>query len=473
MAGVTDLGWVTKTKDEIVEEFQEEALEQFGAEFPTTPDSVAGQMFQIIAAAIKNTWDLGQTVTDYTGNRSTSSGIYLDYLADLIGLTRITDSGSTGNLLFIGTNYTTISESTTCKDDQDRYVLTDEEHTLDRTGCYNSTFSVLNVVDSTEYTITIEGVTYSYISDTDATEEEIITGLVNEFEESEFTIESTDTTLTISYPSYLNSLTSTNSSNINLDSVGGLVEATAQTTGDLSFPADTITKLVTSVLDIDSVTNPEDFEEGRDEETDTELRQRMDERTSNTGTATVEAIQASLSDITGVTQVLIKENTTMEEDDTGIPAKSIECFVVGGADSDIGETIWSTKPAGIYTHGDEIYIVTDDNGDEQAVRFSRKTDKYAWMVVTYTLNDEETFLGEEALQEAVVEFGDDMDNGEDYEPTKFYQPLYSAGGIYVSRIEIAVTDDEEDVPTYQSTRISISDTDILNFSEDRITVQTS
>ena len=107
MAGVTDTGWIGKSFQTLLDEIAEDAKSEFGTDFPTTPDSVFGQFANIFTAGLKDLWDLGQAVTD-TQNRDTATGIYLDYLAYLIGLTRRRESASTGYLLFTGTPAATI-----------------------------------------------------------------------------------------------------------------------------------------------------------------------------------------------------------------------------------------------------------------------------------------------------------------------------------------------------------------------------
>jgi uncharacterized phage protein gp47/JayE len=475
MAGVTSTGWVGKTFSELVDELAEEAKSEFGEDFPTTPDSVFGSLTNVFAASSKDLWDLGQALAD-AQNRDAAEGVYLDYLAALIGLSRLTDSGSSGDLLFTGNQAATVAALFPVKDNLNRIVLTDEVLELNRSACYESTFSVAALNPSEDYTIVAEGNTYTFTSDTDPTKSEILTGLESAMSAAtEFTATVVGETLVITLNSFNNTLTTTNTVNLTLDSVGSLVNATAATTGDLTFLADTLTKLGSSSLDIDSVTNPQAFSLGRDEETDEELRLRMSQREQSTGTATKPAIEASLSEVEGVTSVLVNENITMTTDANGVPPKAYETFVVGGDEDDIAEVLWETKPAGIETFGDTSKVVVDSNGDSQTVYFSRKTDQYAWIRVTYEINSEEDFpsTGEEDIKTAVVDKGEAMYSGEDFEPTKFYAPIYSnVAGVYVTNLEIAITALPTDTPTYGTTRLSVAETEDLNFDTDRVIVTT-
>jgi len=475
MAGVTDQGWETKTFTELIEEASARAKEGYGEDFPTTPESVFGELASIISASTKDVWDLGQQVTD-SQNRDTASGLYLDYLAELVGLTRQTASGAKGNIWFKGNVGTTVTQATACKDQSGRAVLTDVEGVLNRANCYSSSFTITSVQDETDYTIYVEGVENTVNSGTGSTVTEVLDLLKTSIDANNNTVNTVeDEVLLITYQDYNNTLTTTNSANLTLVSVGMLIASTSAEEGFLEFYPDTITTLVTPNLGIFSVTNPSGFESGRELETDEELRIRMALREQSTGTATKPSIEASISEIIGVTSVLVEVNDTLNDDPvTGIPAKSFETHVSGGAESSIAEVLWRTKPVTGQTHGNISKSIIDDNGDTQGVKFSRPVIKFAWVRVTYTINEEEYFPadGEERMKNAVVSFGSAMTQGEDFEPTKFYAPLYTVQGVYISEIEIAVTDNEGDSPTYGTAKIEVSNTTTLDFTSGRVPVTT-
>lgn len=477
MAGVTDKGWEAKTFDDIITSLVNRAKLAYGEDFQTTPDSGFGQLANIFSVDIKDVWDLGQQITD-TQNRDTAEGLYLDYLADQVGLTRLQASGAIGDILFTGEAGTTVINNTACRDTEGRNVLTTEELRLNRANCYASTFSVSILEDNTEYTLFVEGVENTINSGTGATELSILNSLKETLDLNSSTIHEVDEgelTLTISYPSPNNVLTTTNSANLALSSVGSLVSSESALTGDIIIYADSITTLVTPNLGVFSVSNPFNFQAGRDLETDSELRLRMSQREQSTGTATKPSIEASLSEITGVTSAYVEVNDTLKDDPvTGVPAKSFETFVSGGDEEIIAQVLWNTKSLFGQTHGDIEKTIIDDNGDTQGVKFTRPSNKYAWLRIGYTINNEEFFPadGEDRMRKAVVDFGETMEQGEDFEPTKFYAPLYTISGIYVSSIEIAVTDTELESPVFQTDRIAIDKTTSLLFDEGRVQITT-
>lgn len=477
MAGVTPEGWEPVEFSELLSSVSEKAKASFGEDFPTTPDSPFGELANIFLASTKDIWDLGQEVTD-TQNRDSATGIHLDHLAALVGLSRQVASGSVGNVEFTGAENITAYQNTACKDQVGNVVLSKQEITLNRANCYSSTFKVAQVQNSTEYNIVVEGIDNTITSASTADELTILTALQTSIESNttvETVLDSEELTLKLSYQSFNNLLTTTNTTNISLDSIGGLASCEAVTIGDVSFYENTITSLITPNLGISKVNNPADFVSGRNLETDEELRLRMALREQSTGTATKPAIEASVSEISGVTSVIVLVNDTLTDDpSTGIPAKSFETFVAGGDENTIAEILWITKPVNGQTHGDVSKTIVDQNGDTQGVKFSRPNLKYAWVRVTYTINDEEVFPadGEELMSKAVVSYGENMTQGEDFEPTKFYCPLYTVQGVYISNIEIAVTDLSTDTPTYQTSKIPVDPITTLAFDTSRVPITT-
>lgn len=475
MAGVSDTGFTSKTVVEVNEDITTRANtpEFFGPGFQSGPNEVFGIQTGVLSASIAETWNVAQAVADQQ-NRDTATGIYLDYLAAIIGLTRLQESGSTGQLLFLGTQGTVITSFFPTSDGAGRNVLTNNELELNRSLSYQSIFTVGVINPVQDYIIIIQGDTFTFQSDASPTESEILNGLDALIAASlDVTSQVVGSTLVITNVNRLNTISTTNSSNLILSLVGGLVDSTSDTTGELIFPANTITTLVGTNPGISSVDNPLIFTVGRLQETDAELRIRMALREQSTGTATKPAIEASLSEVTGVTSVLVVENQTLDTVD-GIPGKAYETFISGGDESEIADVIFETKPAGIATHGDITRIVIDENGDAQSVKFSRLTDVFAWQRVTYSINNEEMFPadGEQGMREAVVAFGNNLAAGEDYETTKFFAPLYTVPGTFIVLIEIATTPTAIGPPVYQTARIPIEKTENLIFDDSRVVITT-
>jgi uncharacterized phage protein gp47/JayE len=482
MSGVTSQGFENKQYSEIVNDLATKAKTPtyFGEQFPVTPDSVFGVLAGLFSAALKDQWDLSGSVADQ-GNRDKAAGKYLDDLAALIGLTRLLASGSTGVLLFTGVNSTVVPINTPIKSTSNKEtVLTTSSLTLNRTACYQTRVNIPFIVVGQTYTVTVNGTAYSEVAVTSQSVLQLSTLLAAQITSGggalySASYQTSTGNILITSGTTNNNLLTSNSGNVNLVSVSSLVEAKAATSGSINFFTGTLTTIVSPIIGITSVNNPSDFSVGRNEETDAELRVRMEDREQSTGTATKPSIEASLSEVDGVTLAYVIENTTLTPDVDSRPAKSYETYVAGGLDSAIAKVVWETKPAGIETWGDTSVVVVDHNGDDQLVKFSRFSFKYAWVRVTYSINSEEEFFpdGESLIKAAVVETGSKFYRGEDLEPTKFYGNIYSkVSGIFVSKIEVAITDAPLDTPTYTGVRIPVNKVTNLLFSTDRVPLLT-
>lgn len=114
--------------------------------------------------------------------------------------------------------------------------------------------------------------------------------------------------------------------------------AQASEEGAISALAGTIDTLVTTVANVDSVTNPEDAIEGSDEETDTELRTRRRIELGRSGTSTESGIRSALIALDEIrTATLIVNDTDAAVDDQ--PPHSIAPYVAREEGSNLTEIV--------------------------------------------------------------------------------------------------------------------------------------
>jgi uncharacterized phage protein gp47/JayE len=148
---------------------------------------------------------------------------------------------------------------------------------------------------------------------------------------------------------------------------------------------------------------------GRNKETDIELRQRRASTLSVAGKATIDAIRANLRNIPGVNNVEPFENEEITTDGDGRPGKSFEMVVDGGADQDIANAIWASKPAGIKPYGAISVNVTDSLGQTRVVSFSRPTEVRIFTSLDLTV-DSSIFPanGAALVQAAVMAWGNTL-----------------------------------------------------------------
>lgn len=145
---------------------------------------------------------------------------------------------------------------------------------------------------------------------------------------------------------------------------------TAGTMGNV-VPSD-ITEIVNPEAGIDSVIGSKTIAVGKDEESDYELRERMNEAGEGAGSCNEASIRASLLRVPTVTSATVIVNDTDETDIMGNVPHSIACYVAGGADygTEIGEAIFRTKPAGIKTNGTIQVEIIDDGGFTRLIKYN-------------------------------------------------------------------------------------------------------
>lgn len=148
--------------------------------------------------------------------------------------------------------------------------------------------------------------------------------------------------------------------------------AESENTGPIQALAGAITTIETAVSGIDRVENADDATLGRNTETDAEFRIRSSESLAICGGATQPAIISRMLNISGVTFATVFQNVTDFVDENGLPPHSINVVVDGGNDNDIWTELYEEAvSAGIKMFGTEETTITDANGDEQPVAFSR------------------------------------------------------------------------------------------------------
>jgi uncharacterized phage protein gp47/JayE len=153
-------------------------------------------------------------------------------------------------------------------------------------------------------------------------------------------------------------------------------------------------------------------------------------------------------------------------------AKSFEAVVEGGSDADVANKIWLTKPAGIQTFGNTSFTITDSQGEQQVINFSRPTPIYIWVTVALTLYSEETFPpnGQDLVAEAINTYGNNLGIGVDVLLQRVLAQIFTVPGIASGAMQIAATNGPGDSPLYGTADIPIQENEIAIFDLSRITV---
>lgn len=167
---------------------------------------------------------------------------------------------------------------------------------------------------------------------------------------------------------------------------------------------------------------------GADAETDTALRLRRVQELSRPGSTTVDAIQADLLALDGVTDAIVIENDTDATDGDGLPPHSIAAVVRGGTAAEIAEALYQGKAAGIATHGSTTETYTDSQGVDHDVEYSEASEIPLYCTVSLTAVEGD-YAGDGAVKAALVaEFGA-MPSGRDVKVARAYAAVLGVAGV--------------------------------------------
>ena len=132
----------------------------------------------------------------------------------------------------------------------------------------------------------------------------------------------------------------------------------AKELGAVQTTLNTITIPVTIVLGVVSVNNPVDATEGKDEESDYQLKIRRRQSVSIGSSGYLNGLLATVLQLDGVTDAALYENYTGSTDANGTPAHCMWLVVEGGTDSEIADAIYRKKSYGCNMRGNKTYTIT-------------------------------------------------------------------------------------------------------------------
>ena len=172
---------------------------------------------------------------------------------------------------------------------------------------------------------------------------------------------------------------------------GGTVDATMQATesGPVAAAAGTLTSIVDLVAGWTAVTNAAAATLGRVTEPDVSLRARHDRHVHRNARGSLSAIESTVLEVDGVTDVLARDNTTNSDETVQtvtIDARSFLVIAEGGTDDDVAAAIERTKPPGTPMTGAVTVNVPHPSGDHSTpIKFSRVTAVPLAVTITTTI----------------------------------------------------------------------------------------
>lgn len=465
MAGLSETGFVPKRLNEVINDQRLKAVEIFKDllkeedDFVDTSDvSTIGRMIGLYSVENERVWQqLGFLWASLDPDSAT--GYSLDVIGKLQGVTRNGQTRSTGMIIAKGTNGVTIpANSQIVSSVTNAEFLTRANIVLVPISAVGVDIEVLTVQDETTYTLsysisTTATATASYTSGTDATANEVITGLSNVITSShpQLLVQGIgENSLTIRKSDIYNASDFAVSSNLKISKVSKSGNVASKDFGAIPAEANTLTGISTPVTGWDSVYNPSRVAEGSLRETDADYRFRLSETKSIDSANLIDSLYSNLITLLGVESVTIYENDGDVTDENGLPPHSFMPVVLGGEAQSIADMIWVKHPAGIASNGTSSVTVIDRQGFPQIVRFQRPTPVNIFVTVrlekdpdTYPIN------GDEAIVSSIVNWAKEEYNvGKDVIASRLYTPVNEIQGHKIVEILISTTPNpasEEDI----------------------------
>lgn len=452
MAGITEQGFVTKTFPQLLEEMRNRARILFadkvkaGDVVDVSDSSLLGRLINLDITGGADLWQLAQQCW-LAFDPNSATGVSLDNLVALSGITRQAQSYSTVPLLFkcnIGTFITDGSQVKSDLSGESFAVVGGSVVAL--SSATGIVLSVSTVADSTLYTVTYTDTsttsTISYTSGGGATAASILAGIAAVITASHPSLTSTvvGTTLEIRRADVFQAVSWGYSANLAVTKAYVVGDGRAVNVGPVEQEANTITTITTPILGWDSVTNPVSATVGRLIETDEELRLRFRNLKFERSTNLIDSLYSALIGVDGVTQVKIYENDTNITDGNGVPPHSFLPIVLGGSSVEIAQAIWENKPIGILSDGNTTVSVEDIQGFNHDISFERPNPEVIYIDMTLTTDSSFPANGADLIKQSIIDYAEaNFGIGDDVVYSRLFTPINSVTGHQVDSLLIGTS----------------------------------
>ena len=450
MAGVENTGFVLKRLPEILLELRQEAASLFqdlaapGEVVDTSDSSALGRLIGLVSPSTADLWEAAQEVYSAFDPNS-STGIALDNLVALSGVTRLSQSATRADVYLTASVNTTIPSGSVV---QSVLTATDFSTTSDVVFKPVQTVGVgVNVVSldvNNSYTLRYRASTdSSYISvEVASTSTPSIEDIYIAFEAA---IQATHPDLETFRDNgrlFVKPVTNFQlfdfevSNNMVISKVMKTVAVEATEAGPIEQAPNTITTIITPILGWDSVKNPQEASVGRYEETDEELRLRWRNTKFQFATNIVESLYSAVFSLEGVSNAVIYENDTDVVDENGVLPHSFLTLVDGGLSSDVATAIWRNRPTGIRSQGNTSVDIIDSFGYVRTINFSRPTEVQVYIEIDLETNNRFPEDGEQKIKEALISYINGLTINDDVVYSRLYTPINSVEGHQVNSLRI-------------------------------------
>ena len=478
MAIFNENGLVVDTLPEIRQKLINKAQDKFsdllqGQTLSTDDSGVIGRLIGIMSEAISDQEDLVQAMNSSL-DPNQASGLALDNLVFFNGLYRLPAVNATSFLILTGDIGTIISEASV------KSQTTGD--VFDITETANFTTSAVNGVDIEvifdgsvkEYKLEydINGFfsenapvsVYSILSDTKEVLVQRISQTINS--QSSYITSKVNQDLSISV--YIinrtnnGTFTFTNG-NIVRSMVG--VNSIARIQTGVVQEVDTLTTINSgSQIGWRAVTNPYIVPESLPVESDEDLRKRWMITKGYESYGNYQSMYTALSSVRDVSFINIQQNITSVTNGSRTN-QGISVVVSGGDGQKVANAIFKNLPVGTVTDGTEVYYVSDINGGQHEVRFSRPS--FVPIKISMSLKALPNFptSGKNQIKQAIVDWFNALDVGEDIYYSRLFEPINSIQGFTVKNLKVAKLNGgglgTDDITIKYNELATISATDIL------------
>lgn len=378
--GVTEKGFVLKRMDTILEEVHEELTAGYGVDTRLLRPSFLDVLVTTVCGQIADLWEIAQN-SYYAKYPTMADGINLDNAVQYGGIRRKAAQKTCYPLHCTGRDGTFVREGVIVATDTNPEIrLSSSEFQITRSSCNAAAVRVAAAQEGV-YTIALNGVQYSYSSQSSQAEE-ILAGLKASVTDETYTIKIQENSLILEDTMKTRSNNLVLSENLTTEWVTTIANFYTEEYGKVVLPYGIIRKMINNISGFDAVTNQLEPVYGRLQETDIELRQAYIAKSALRSNTMVDSIVSELlNNVSNIESASGYENDTDVTDARGLPPHSVEIIVEGGDEQEIASAILMRKAGGIWTHGSIKVSVPTDYGDSVDIRFNRPERIYAWLKV--------------------------------------------------------------------------------------------
>lgn len=472
--GLSETGFRRKRMPEIISDMTKRISNRLGITIQTGSNSIFGQIIGVFSYELADLWE--QLENTYNASYpNTASGVALSNAAATAGIRPLSGEYSSLQATCCGNDGTVIPAGAliTGKNSNVSWacVATGE---ISASKCYRVSYTITEAVKTGNYyEITIDGNNINYTAKDGDTAATVLGALKAKIAALalDITLSMDGNILTIKSGS---GSMSVSSRGLETAELGTLMTFRCTTPGAIDPSPMSVTQIITSTPGWKNVRNELETAVGRNNESDTELRQRWSRSLYARAYSMTDAIAAAIyEDVPGVKAVTCDENFEDVTDDMGRPPHCVEAVVDGGDAEKIAAVIWKRKAGGIDTYGNSSATIQDSEGVERTVKFSRPELVNVWIKITVTSKNGAT-ISKTTLQnirDAVLSASTVYTLGDNIVLQRFYAAIYSESNDIASATITAATGTT--AGTYSANNITINARQIAVFSADRIEVSAS